>query len=126
MRRGDLLDAPAEYLLKADPGKPLTVLFGDQGLTYDPQTGSVACVVGEDKPTWMMFSNVNSKEIKRTKLTKTDELSLHLYTDRRSVEVFLNGEISMSFSVLTDTDRVSVTGQEELTGTVYRLGSIWK
>ena len=74
----------------------------------------------------MMFSNVNSKEIKRTKLTKTDELSLHLYTDRRSVEVFLNGEISMSFSSLTDTDRVSVIGQKELGGTVYRLNSIWK
>lgn len=126
VRSGDLLNAPAEYLLNADPGKPLTVLFGDQGLSYDPQTGSVACIVGEDKPTWMMFSNVNSKEIKRTKLTKTDELSLHLYTDRRSVEVFLNGEISMSFSSLTDTDRVSVIGQKELGGTVYRLNSIWK
>ena len=101
------------------------MLFGDRGLRYLSDEKTVVLEVGSDLPTWMMFGDINKKEDKRNKFIKEGPIKARLFIDRRSAEIFLNEEISMSFSFYPDKEKLNIENLDEILAGKYSLNTIW-
>lgn len=119
------LEAPAEYIFELPDGKDWSLLFGDRGLRYLSEEKTVVLEVGSDLPTWMMFGDINKKEDKRYEFIKEGPIKARLFIDRRSAEIFLNEEISMSFSFYPDKEKLSIESLDEILAGKYSLNTIW-
>ena len=100
-------------------------MFGDRGLRYLSEEKTVVLEVGSDLPTWMMFGDINKKEDKRYEFIKEGPIKARLFIDRRSAEIFLNEEISMSFSFYPDKEKLSIESLDEILAGKYSLNTIW-
>lgn len=119
------LDAPAEYLFELPESKDFSLLIGDRGLHYFASTKTIALEIGNELPTWMMFGDINKKEDKKYNIIKEGPIKARVFIDRRSAEIFLNGEISMSFSFYPEREKLSVEGIDHIEAVKYSLKSIW-
>ncbi|MBQ8994870.1 MAG: glycoside hydrolase family 32 protein [Oscillospiraceae bacterium] len=120
-----VLKAPAEYVVTLPEDKDWSLLFGDRGMRFSSSEKEVILEVGDDLPTWMMFGDTNRKMDKKYHLTGEGDVALRIFIDRRSAEVFINDEISMSFSFYPDEETFRIEGLGSIKAEKYDLRSIW-
>ena len=125
LKNGDTLEAPSEYIFELPADKDLSLLFGDRGFRFDAGKRRITLEVGDDLPTWMMFGDVNRKVDKSYVFSGEGPVRVRMFVDRRSAEVFLGGEISMSFSFYPKKENIVLNGTEAIYGQKYALESIW-
>ena len=80
---------------------------------------------GAELPVWML-SDSNKEFGKVYHLSGDGPVRIRFFTDRRSVEFFVNEEISLSFSAYPDEDVLHLEGTAVAEGRVRDLDSIWK
>lgn len=106
---GDTLSVPAEYIFKLNTDNEVTFRINEQGFTYNPKTRSIV--------------TTGNKEYTLC----TDEVpEFRMFSDRRSIEFFVSGEISMSFCAEPETDIFTMEGVDKIDTIKYNLESIWK
>ena len=126
LQSGSYLEAPAEYVFEIPDDKDFSFLFGDRGFHYIANDRKIVLEVGSDLPTWMMFGDTNKKQDKSYELVNTGPLNVRMYVDKRSAEVFINSEVSMSFSFYPTRETLQTKGIQVIKANKYSLESIWK
>ena len=124
LRSGMKLRAPCEYKFSFDDSVPFEMLFGSQGFRYDPSSGRVECVMSDDLPSWMTFGESNRPKLRSYELNDDRNHIADVFVDRRSVEIFIDSEISMSFSFLQEKEVLSLKGTDHLCSRANPLASI--
>jgi len=104
-----LLPIPGEVQFLLDRKQDASVTFGGKGFHYDSKTGTI---IGSSGKEYTLCANA--------------PLHVQLYVDTRSVEFFVAGQISMSYSVTAKDSFLSVDTGTPVNATVYPLESIWK
>ncbi len=107
--KNNLLDTPAEYIFTLDMSNEVSFEINEQGFTFNPKTGELISSSG-----------------KRYVLCSDSVPEIRLFTDTRSVEFFVGGEISMSYFAIPKTHELKITGTKLLKAKKYELKSIWK
>ena len=103
------LQTPAEYCFTLEGDKPVNFTVGKEGFTYTPATRKIVATSG-----------------KSYELCLDGAPSFRLFADTRSLEFFINGEISLTYFATPDTQPLVISDGVKVQAVKYPLDSIWK
>ncbi len=109
LRSGSMLDVPAEYTFSLDTDHPVSFRINGQGFDYDPATRSIS-----------------STGNKTYELCSDQAPKIRMFVDTRSIEFFVEDEISLSYFATPLTQSLTIEGIESIQATKYELLSIWE
>ncbi len=124
LKEGMEVKAPAEYETVLSGREDFSLLLGDSGFSYEADGRLIRMRSGAELPVWML-SDSNKEFGKAYHLSGNGPVRIRFFTDRRSVEFFINEEISLSFSAYPDEDLIHLEGVPEMEGSCRELDSIW-
>lgn len=106
---GSKMTAPAEYQFFLKGKEPVSITLNGQGFTYQPQDRTIASTSG-----------------KSYRLSTEGVPEVRMFTDKRSIEFFIAGEISLSFFVPESEQFLRMEGRDSVVAKRYELSSIWE
>ena len=103
------LPVPGELVFDLESGKNASVYIGGAGFQYDAQSGVIT-----------------TTSEKKYEFSPEKEFTVRIISDTRSAEMFVGGEISMSFFAKPQQDALVIQVDSSVRAMVYRLKSIWE
>ncbi len=104
-----ILDTPAEYIFALDGEEPITFTISGYGFTYNPRSRTI-----------------RTTRNKEYVLCVDGTPTVRLFTDKRSLEFFINGETSLSYFATPESQPLEISGVAGIKAKKYKLASIWE